>query len=70
MNIVGDQNKEIISFRQLFVLVMAQLGGASILYIPGVVEAGKDVWISNIIASIAAYIVIYSHYLPLSLCPG
>ncbi|AKL93990.1 spore germination protein KB [Clostridium aceticum] len=62
--------KEFISFRQLFWLTVAQLGGASIIYLPGMIEAGRDVWISNIIASIVGYIVIFSHYLPLSLCPG
>ncbi|AOT70735.1 GerAB/ArcD/ProY family transporter [Geosporobacter ferrireducens] len=70
MNSTEDQNKEIISFRQLFLLTLAQLGGAAIIYLPGVAEAGRDVWISNIVASIVGYIVVYSHYLPLSLCPN
>ncbi|SHK05372.1 spore germination protein (amino acid permease) [Geosporobacter subterraneus DSM 17957] len=70
MNNLSENNKEIISYRQLFLLALAQLGGASIIYLPGTAEAGKDVWISNIIASMAAYVVIYCHYLPLSLCPG
>ncbi len=66
-----DQKSKIqISFRQLFLLTVAQAGGASILYLPGVVEAGRDVWISNIIASSIGYIVIFAHYLPLSQCPG
>jgi len=59
-----------ISNRQLFMIAIAQLGGAAVIYLPGVMEAGRDIWISNILASIMAYIVIYSHYLPLSLCPG
>ncbi|ABR49339.1 spore germination protein [Alkaliphilus metalliredigens QYMF] len=67
---IENENKIKISFRQLLWLTVAQLGGASILYLPGMIEAGRDVWISNIIASIVAYIVIFIHYLPLSLCPG
>ena len=64
-------NKSVIkiSFFQLFFLTLAQAGGAAIIYIPGLAEAGGDVWISNIIASIVAYIIIYSSYLPLSLNP-
>ncbi|MBM7615462.1 hypothetical protein [Alkaliphilus hydrothermalis] len=65
-----EENKIQISNRQLFMMALAQLGGAAIIYLPGVVEAGRDVWISNILASIMAYVVIYCHYLPLSLCPG
>lgn len=67
---IDSENKSIISFRQLFWVTVAQLGGASIIYLPGMIEAGRDVWISNIIASIIGYMVIFSHYLPLSLCPG
>ena len=69
---INLNNKTIIkiSFWQLFLFTTAQAGGASILYIPGVLEAGKDVWISNIIASIVGYIVIFSHYLPLSQSPN
>jgi len=33
-------------------------------------EAGRNVWISNFIASTISYAVIYCNYLPLSLCPG
>ncbi len=61
--------KEIISIRQLFFLTLAQLGGAAILYMPGLIEAGKDVWISNFIASVIGYIVVFLHILPLSLKP-
>jgi len=50
--------------------VIAQLGGAAIIYLQGVEEAGRNVWISNIVASLVGYIVIYAHYLPLSLCNG
>lgn len=63
-------NATTISNRQLFFLTVAQLGGAAIIYLPGVIEAGRDVWLSNIIASIFAFVVIFAHYLPLSLCPG
>lgn len=67
-NIERTKN-QIISFRQLFLLTLAQLGGAAIIYLPGMQEAGRNVWISNITASIVAYMVIYCHYLPLSHCP-
>lgn len=70
MKNIDNNNRSIISYWQLFLLTLAQLGGASILYLPGVVEAGRDIWISNLIASLFAYMVIYFHYLPLSLCPG
>ncbi len=70
MERIQNEQKRIISFRQLFWVTIAQLGGAAIIYLPGTVEAGRDVWISNIIASIVAYIVIFAHYLPLSVCPG
>lgn len=56
-----------ISYWQVFLLTVAQAGGASILYLPGALEAGRDVWLSNILASIMGYIVIYLHYKPLSL---
>lgn len=62
-------NKKQLSFRQFFFLTLAQAGGAAIIYLPGINEAGRDLWISNIIASIMGYLVIYSHYLPLSLYP-
>lgn len=62
--------KSIISFGQLLWLMVAQLGGASIIYLPGMTKAGRDIWISNIIASIVGYLVIFSHHLPLSLRPG
>jgi len=64
---IENQEKIIISFRQLLFLAMAQLGGAAIIYLPGVEDAGRNVWISNIIASIISYIIIYIHYLPISL---
>ncbi|QUH25257.1 GerAB/ArcD/ProY family transporter [Serpentinicella alkaliphila] len=67
---MNNNNLTIISYRQILFLTIAQLGGAAILYLPGMKEAGRDVWISNIIASVMAYIVIYCNYLPLSLCPG
>ncbi|MCC5909336.1 MAG: hypothetical protein JJT76_02720 [Clostridiaceae bacterium] len=67
---IDHEDKKFISFGQLFWLATAQLGGASVIYLPGMVDAGRDVWISNIIASIVGYIVIYCNYLPLSLCPG
>ncbi|SCZ01751.1 GerAB/ArcD/ProY family transporter [Alkaliphilus peptidifermentans] len=66
----SKNNWEVISFYQLFFVTIAQLGGAIILYLPGVIEAGRDVWISNLIASIMAFVVIFSHYLPQSLCDG
>ncbi|WP_353892390.1 endospore germination permease [Proteinivorax hydrogeniformans] len=65
----GVKRKEVVSYWQLFLLTIAQLGGASIIYLPGVFQAGKDVWISNLIASLMAYIVIFLHYLPMSLNP-
>ena len=67
---MNNNNMYHISLRQFFYLTIAQLGGGAILYLPGTIEAGRDVWISNLIASIMAYIVIYSNYLPLSLCPS
>ncbi len=70
MDSLNNKSKIIISFRQIFLLVTAQMGGASIIYLPGVGEAGRDIWISNIIASIMAYVLIYSHYLPMSSCAG
>jgi spore germination protein KB len=70
MNSIDNQSKIKISFRQLFFLTLAQSGGAAVIYLPGANEAGRDVWLSNILASIIAYIVIYVHYLPMSLCPG
>ncbi len=69
MNTLNNNSIIKISFFQLFLLTLAQAGGASILYIPGLAEAGNDVWISNIIASIVGYIVIFSHYIPLSQRP-
>ncbi|QNO14747.1 endospore germination permease [Alkalicella caledoniensis] len=62
--------KKIISYRQIFFLTVGQLGGAAILYMPGTIEAGRNVWISFIIASLIGYIVVYLLYLPLSLNPG
>lgn len=67
---INEKNRVIISFRQLFLIALAQMGGAAIIYLPGVGEAGRDVWISNIIASVLGYLVIYMHYLPQSQCPG
>jgi len=66
----NNENVSIISLRQLLLLTMAQLGGAAIIYLPGMREAGRNVWISNFIASTISYAVIYCNYLPLSLCPG
>ncbi|WP_026476850.1 GerAB/ArcD/ProY family transporter [Alkaliphilus transvaalensis] len=66
---IREEKKELISFNQLIWITVAQLGGASIIYLPGMIEAGRDIWISNLIASIVGYVVIYCHYLPLSLCP-
>ncbi|KAB3531091.1 GerAB/ArcD/ProY family transporter [Alkaliphilus serpentinus] len=65
----GDKikNKIIISNYQIFLLTIAQAGGASILYLPGVIEAGRNVWLSNILASFVGYLVIYLHYKPLSI---
>lgn len=64
------ESKIYISFWQIFLLAVAQMGGASVIYLPGAVEAGKNVWISNIVASIVGYMVIFFHSLPMSLCPG
>ncbi len=69
MNTLNNNGIVKISFFQLFLLTLAQAGGAAIIYIPGLAEAGNDVWISNIIASIVGYIVIFSHYLPISQRP-
>jgi len=67
MTKLENQEKIIISFRQILFLAIAQLGGAAVIYLPGVQEAGRNVWISNIIASIIGYIIIYCNYLPISL---
>lgn len=64
------QDKVVLSFMQILLLTLAQTGGASIMYLPGILEAGRDVWISFILASLVGYIVIYCNYLPLSLHPG
>jgi len=67
MTKLENQEKIIISFRQILFLAIAQLGGAAVIYLPGVQEAGRNVWISNIIASIIGYIIIYCNYVPISL---
>ena len=67
---IDTDNKNIILHKQLLWLSIAQLSGASIIYLPGVIAAGRNVWISNIIASVVGYMVIFSHYLPLSSFPN
>ncbi|KAB3534866.1 GerAB/ArcD/ProY family transporter [Alkaliphilus pronyensis] len=63
---ISENSSVKISLYQFLLIILAQLGGAIIIYLPGVNEAGHDVWISNIFASIVAYIVVLSHYLPQS----
>lgn len=67
-----NQSSDIImiSFFQIFLLALAQGGGAAIIYLPGIAEAGRDLWVSLFLASSFGYIVVYAHYLPLSMCPG
>lgn len=62
-----NDSKVTISFPQLLWLTIAQLGGAAMIYLLGIGEAGKNVWISNLIASIMGVIVIVMHYLPVSI---
>lgn len=67
----SKQNTEMIriSFFQLFLLGIAQAGGAAIIYLPGINAAGRDLWISLLLASTFGYLVVFAHYLPLSMCP-
>ncbi|SES68816.1 GerAB/ArcD/ProY family transporter [Anaerobranca gottschalkii] len=62
-------DKTKISLFQIFLLTLAQSGGAVIMYLPGSKEANNDVWISFLLASLFGYIVIFCNYLPLSISP-
>ncbi|KAB3531090.1 GerAB/ArcD/ProY family transporter [Alkaliphilus serpentinus] len=66
MDNIKQKNPIIISYWQIFLLTIAQGGGATILNLPGVIEAGRNIWLSNILASFIGYLAIYLHYKPLS----